>query len=294
MTNLTETSSSGAPSRRLQLNTRVSVIAVAVTGVALCVVIGLTLTSTATQKNVAPFLQTRASYPIGTIDSTQPSGESPPSATALPGYTLSYEHVFTGTSLPPGWDAFQGSPGGNPDAELATSHVVVSGGLLQLNTSRDPAFNNKWTSGGLCQCGHAQTYGAFFVRSRVTGAGPDEAELLWPVARVWPPEIDFNETGQGDSSTGATIHYGATNLLDQRSVDIDLTQWHTWGVIWSPNAITYTVDGQVWGRVTLKYEIPNQPMTLHLQQQTWCNKDRDCPTAPVSMLVNWVAEYRPQ
>jgi beta-glucanase (GH16 family) len=170
---------------------------------------------------------------------------------------------------------------------------VVSGGLLQLNTFKDPAYDNKWTTGGLCQCGHAQTYGAFFVRSRVTGAGPDEAMLLWPVAKVWPPEIDFNETGEGDTSTGATVHYGGTNLLDQRSVSIDQTQWHTWGVIWSPDSITYTVDGHVWGKISLKYEIPDQPMTLHLQQQTWCNKDRDCPVAPVSMLVNWVAEYRP-
>ena len=26
-----------------------------------------------------------------------------------------------------------------------------------------------------------------------------------------------------------------------------MTQWHTWGVIWTPTSITYTVDGSVWG-----------------------------------------------
>jgi hypothetical protein len=293
MKNLTDTFRSRSPIRRRELNTRVSVAAIAITGVALCVVVGLALTSTATPQTITPFLQSRITYPSGTVDSTQPSGEAPPSATALPGYTLSYEHEFTGTSLPAGWYAFSGVPGGDPDAELATTHVVVGGGILALNTWKDPRFKDKWVSGGLCQCGLAQTYGAYFVRSRVTGEGPDEAQLLWPVARVWPPEVDFNETGEGDTSTGATIHYGGTNLLDQRSVDIDMTQWHTWGVIWTPSSITYTVDGQVWGKITLRYEIPDQPMTLHLQQETWCSKNRDCPTGPVSMLVNWVAEYRP-
>ena len=208
----------------------------------------------------------------------------------MPGYQQSYVNDFAGTSLPSGWGAFSGKPGSDPGAQWATNHVQVSGGLLQLNTSQDSSYNNEWVSGGLCQCGHAQTYGAYFVRSKLTGPGPTQVELLWPTGS-WPPEIDFNETYGATDSSMATVHYDANNDQSQQTVNIDLTQWHTWGVIWTPTSITYTVDGSVWGSVTVPSEIPNQPMTLDIQQQTWCSSGWACPTATQSTHVDWVAEY---
>jgi beta-glucanase (GH16 family) len=118
-------------------------------------------------------------------------------------------------------------------------------------------------------------------------------QLLYPQSNVWPPELDFNETGGQTDSTSATVHFGPSNQITQSVLSINMMKWHTWGVIWSPKKITYTVDGQVWATVTdASAEIPNVPMHLALQQQTWCNQDRLCPSAPVSMLVNWVAEYK--
>ena len=213
-----------------------------------------------------------------------------PSANALAGYSQSYVTDFTGSSLPSQWDVFSGTPGGDPGAQWASSHVVVSGGVLQLNTAQDPAYNNEWVAGGLCQCGLSKTYGAYFVRSRVTGAGPTQVQLLWPTVG-WPPEIDFNETGGNTNATQATVHFGASNSQQHNSVSTDMTQWHTWGVIWSASSITYTLDGRVWGTVTDPSEIPNQPMTLDLDQQTWCASGFACPTAPQSELIDWVAEY---
>ena len=230
-------------------------------------------------------------YPTGTANGSEPSGVAPPGATALTGYSMSYVNDFSGTSVPAGWYSYDGQPGGDPGALFASSHVVVGGGLLQLNTFQDPAHANQWVTGGLCHCGLAQTYGAYFVRSRVTGAGPTAIELLWPAAKVWPPEIDFNESGGGASGSSATVHFGAANHQDQRGLKIDMTQWHTWGVVWSPTAIIYTVDGKVWGTVSVPSEIPNQAMTLDLQVQTFCASGWACPTAPQSMQVDWVAEY---
>ena len=110
-------------------------------------------------------------------------------------------------------------------------------------------------------------------------------------ANTWPPEVDFNETFGGTADTTATVHYGASNSQIQRTVKLDMTQWHTWGVIWTAATITYTVDGNVWGTVTTSSSIPNQAMWLTLQQQTWCASGWACPTAPQSMQVDWVAEY---
>jgi beta-glucanase (GH16 family) len=234
-----------------------------------------------------------AAYPTGTVDRSEPSGKAPPGADALARYSLSYVNDFTGTSLPAGWDAYNGTPGSDPGAQFASSHVVVSTGLLALNTRKDPAYGNQWVTGGLCQCGRSQTYGAYFVRSRLSGTGPTGVELLWPVANVWPPEIDFNETGGTTTSTSATVHFGAANHMDQRTLSIDMTKWHTWGVIWTPTSITYTVDGKVWGTLSVASEVPKQAMTLDLQQQTWCGSGWACPTTPQSMQVDWVAEYTP-
>jgi Glycosyl hydrolases family 16 len=236
-----------------------------------------------------------APYPTGTADSSEVSGVAPPKANALTGYERSYVNDFAGRKLPPGWDVYTGVPGGDPGAQWGRKHVVVSGGLLRLNTWKDPAYHDEWVSGGLCQCGHAQTYGAYFVRSRVTGSGPTGVELLWPAGPGWPPEIDFNETGGGTNRSTATLHFGSTNQIDQRTMSINMKQWHTWGVIWSPGSITYTVDGHVWGTVTVPSEIPDEPMTLDLQQQASCTPGPAyvCPRSPQSMEIDWVAEYAP-
>jgi len=231
-------------------------------------------------------------YPVGTPDGTEPSGMAPPSADAMNGYTQSYVTDFSGSSLPSGWGTFSGTPGSDPGSQWAPSHVTVGGGLLNLNTWRDPAYNNDWVTGGVCQCGTSSTYGAYFIRSRVTGPGPTQVELLWPTGK-WPPEVDFNESGGTTSQTSATLHFGSNNGQDQRRLNIDLTQWHTWGVIWTPTSVTYTVDGREWGSVHVASEISDVPMTLDLTQQTWCSSNYACPNAPQSMQIDWVAEYTP-
>ena len=231
-------------------------------------------------------------YPVGVVDHAEPSGMAPPAANALPHYTLTYASDFSGSTLPSTWQKFTGKPGGDPGAQWAANHVEVAGGMLRLNTFRDVAYANNWVSGGVCQCDFAQTYGAYFVRSRMTAEGPNDVELLWPLAKVWPPEIDFNETDKPTYTTG-TVHFGANNQIDQVQLMANTLQWHTWGVIWTPKSITYTVDGQVWGTVKIAAEIPNQPMTLDIDQQTWCGRGWGCPTGPDSMLIDWIAEYAP-
>ncbi len=233
----------------------------------------------------------RPLFPIGTLNVHDPSRVSPPGPHVLAGYHRVYATEFTGSALPPGWEDFTGVPGGDVGAHFSPSHVVVTHGMLELNTWRDPGYGNRWVSGGLCQCGLKYTYGAFFVRSRITGPGPNEVQLLWPYSNKWPPEIDFYETGDKDNSTSWTLHYGADNDFVQQTLRIDQTQWHTWGVIWTPTTITYTVDGRAWGAFTGSYAIPTVPMTLDLQQRPGCSLGPVCTSVPQSMLVDWVAEY---
>jgi outer membrane protein OmpA-like peptidoglycan-associated protein len=250
----------------------------------------------AVRKNVSAHTATTLVFPTGKADTAEPSGEAPPSALSFPGYVETYENDFTGTTIPPGWTVFEGTDAVDPDTgeQFAASHDVVSDGVLALNTWMDPAYNNEWVTGGICRCQDSKTYGAYFVRSKQTGPGPTGVDLLWPTTNTWPPEIDFNETLGVTNATTATVIWGDAGGERQQSqvtLDIDMTQWHTWGVIWTPTSILYTVDGKVWGQFDVPSEIPSVPMTLHLQTQTWCEYDYACPTSPQSTLIDWVVEY---
>ncbi|HEV3266867.1 MAG TPA: glycoside hydrolase family 16 protein [Acidimicrobiales bacterium] len=289
MTNAAEAAPvSPSPNRHSPWNARIAVITVVTASLAIVVTVLFAINSSGNDT-----FQPRAhnEYPIGVKSNLAPSGEGPPGPSALTGYNLTYVNNFEGTSIPPGWNVFTGIPAGSPGGQFASTHVVVSDGLLQLNTWKDPNFQNRWVTGGICQCGLKKSYGAYFVRSRITGAGPNEVELLWPASNIWPPEIDFNETGGTATATSSTLHYGPINLIEQRFINIDMKNWHTWGVIWSPKQITYIVDGQVWGTITAAEEITSKPMTLDFEQRQLCEIHQQCPTHPVSMLIDWVAEY---
>ena len=234
---------------------------------------------------------TNGQYPIGVANANEPSGFAPPASNAVTGYSISYVADFSGRALPKGWNVFFGVPGGDPGGQFGQKHVVVANGMLQLNAWRDHQYKNHWVTGGLCQCGLKKTYGAYFIRSRVTGTGPNEVELLWPFNNKWPPEIDFNESAGSVTSSSSTIHWSAVNHIEQRHLSINMKQWHTWGLVWTPAAVTYIVDGQVWGRITNPNEITKTPMTLDLEQIALCSLHRECPTRPVSMQVDWVSEY---
>lgn len=265
--------------------------------IAIIVIVVLAVTSTSLAPSTTVTLPIRHGsqpppYPVGTVDKSTLSGMSLPSPTAMPGYTMTFSTDFPGNNVPAGWDRYRGVPQGDRGAEFATDHVVVSDGLLRINTWRDPHYQNHWVTGGVCQCNTPHTYGAYFVRSRVTGGGATSVQLLWPASNTWPPEVDFNENAGQINSTTSTVHFGPTNMIDQRKVFINMTKWHTWGIIWTPRSIKYTVDGVVWGSIDVADEIPDVPMRLDLQQQTFCTEGNFCPSAPVSMLVSWVAEYQ--
>ena len=229
-------------------------------------------------------------YPVGVTDHLEPSNMAPPGLRSLAGYRRTYFNDFTGTRLPRGWDLFAGIPGGDPSGRFNFRHVVVAQGLLQLRVYRDPAYANHWVTGGLCQCGRPMTYGAYFVRSRVTSAGVNSVELLWPYNNTWPPEIDFNEDLSHLNLTTGSVHWAHHENFVM--LHINMTQWHTWGVIWTPTYVMYVVDGHPWHIFSVVRDVPHIPMVLDFEQRTTCPSFATCPTQPSAMLIDWVAEYR--
>ena len=221
----------------------------------------------------------------------------------IPGWRQVFTDDFNGRTLDSSkWRLYWGKPGGDPAGWYDPRHVSVSNGMLVISAYRDKRDGGRWATGGLSSSpGLAQTYGKYLVRFRLDpGIGVGHAALLMPADNSWPPEIDFSEdNGSGRTGTLATLHYGKHDTHEDAWLgSVNLTQWHTLGVQWSPGKLQYTIDGRIWKTMTGS-SVPALPMVLDLQTQTWpCSGTWGrCPNAitprVVRMYVDWVAAYAP-
>ncbi len=236
----------------------------------------------------------------GLTTTADPSGVPMPVGN-LPGWKQVFSDDFTETTLNPAvWKVYWGQPGGDPGGWFDPSHVYTSGGMLVISAYQDPADGGAWATGGVSTSpSFDQTYGKYEVRFRMdAGVGIAHTILLWPQSNAWPPEVDFSEDNGGDRQTDyATLHYGASNTMIQNQLAVNLTQWHTLGVEWTPGRLVYTVDGRDWATVS-NPNVPSIPMSLDIQTQAWaCGTSswEHCPNATtpahVNLDVDWAVAY---
>jgi len=112
--------------------------------------------------------------------------------------------------------------------------------------------DGQWSAGGTSS-GKVFTAsrGRWEVRAKFPQAkGVGYVFLLWPEDQGWPPEIDFAEGRVNGPRVEGTYHWDPDNKQEQRAFDnADMSGWHTYGVIVEDNLITFTLDGQEWGRI---------------------------------------------
>jgi Glycosyl hydrolases family 16 len=283
------------PEKSRQTHTNVTVVCCAVA--LLCTLVFPTARTDAasTARRLAHAARSSVTpYPIGVRDSKEPSYYAPPPWNALPGYARSFVDDFTKQPSPTEWYLFRGIPLGDPVGRFDVAHVSVNHGMLKIGTWQDPRFANQWVSGGVGLVGQPQTYGAYFVRSREIAPGPDTTELLWPQTNQPTPEIAFDESGGSPAVNSWFVNNTGGESRVSGATPINLVHWHTFGVIWSPTSITFTVDGRLWGKVSAPSVVPDVPMTLDIQSTSWCGiPNAPCPTADSLLLVDWVDVYTP-
>ena len=250
---------------------------------------------------------------VSATSASSPSGQALPGQ--IPGWTQTFADDFTSPSTLSNYQVY-GDFGASPDGSgscFSANHVAVTGGELVVRGYKDPAAvaangctgdTNQLVTGGVKLTANSQTYGKYEVRMRVdNGQGVSLVALLWPTTDTWPPEIDFTEDNGAAPRTldTATEHWGiATNFsqINDR-LAVDLTQWHTVGVEWTPGKIVYTMDGVPWATET-NANVSDVPMQLAFQTQAWqCgnNSWEQCANsstpAEVDMGVDWIAVYAP-
>ncbi|WP_166459524.1 glycoside hydrolase family 16 protein [Amycolatopsis pithecellobii] len=163
------------------------------------------------------------------------------------------------------WVAYNGFNQASGETWQA-AQCTVSDGLLRLRAD----------SSGICGVASRtqRTYGKTEVRARFpapAGQGLAPVFLYWPEHDAdWPQagEIDWLECyDTSRQSFGSWIHYAGPGGGDDSDYAgdfrVDMTQWHTYGVEWSPSQVRVSVDGQVWH--VYSRHLPTGPMHLVFQ-----------------------------
>jgi hypothetical protein len=138
-------------------------------------------------------------------------------------------------------------------------------------------------------------YGRFVVRMRADPVpGYKTAFLLWPESEAWPHdgEIDFPEGDLPGTVGGATHYQDGTSGADA-DVFADVgtyADWHTYEIVWTPQALAYLIDGVVVHITTTR--IPNTPMQWALQSEHCLGGCAAPPTATGHLQIDWRAIYR--
>ena len=250
---------------------------------------------------------TSAVQPIGSLNYSESVSGVPIPTVPPSGMHQVFADDFDGSALDNQWYSYGGAVSGSGGIDQwSSSQVTVSDGELVLSATKQSS--GSWLSGGVSS-GPAlnETYGAFFVRMKATAAeGVSDVALLWPSEGSGPGETDFVEDGGGAKTwSQASFHYvdnqGVWGWIHSK-VTADLTQWHTWGVVVTPNQMTYYLDGAIWAVQTSNY-IPIAPRTLDIQTQVWsCSSAavenggfETCPDASTpsstQLDVDWAVAY---
>ena len=198
---------------------------------------------------------TAASPPdAGTASPSQPSGGSGRgrSEAEINGWSIDYFEGFDSSLEDLGWEHYGwGDPpvGHGAMGVMSQKNSFTQNGELVVRTQYQ---DGQWSAGGTSS-GKVFTAsrGRWEVRAKFPQAkGVGYVFLLWPEDQGWPPEIDFAEGRVNGPRVEGTYHWDPDNKQEQRAFDnAGMSGWHTYGVIVEDNLITFTLDGQEWGRI---------------------------------------------
>ena len=263
----------------------------------------------------------------GITGTTGPTGASGPSATVLTASpTASYKKLVwsdefegpTGTAPnPASWTADNG--GGCGPGTLSTNTQSLQnasldgGGNLAITAAPTPAG---YTSAQLDSAGKfAFEYGRIEARIKMP-PGQGLCSAFWLLGGVnytncWPGcgEVDVMEAiGNVTDQANAFMHGPMTGSSNTQQFGRPVTAaqpltsgFHTYGLIWRPNSLTWTIDGLPYAKVTpaslahgAQWVFNGHPfhILLDLAVGGWPGNPSASTVFPAAMRVDWVRVYQ--
>jgi beta-glucanase (GH16 family) len=185
---------------------------------------------------------------------------------------------------------------------LGLNPFNIEDGVLHISIANTPAedldllYGRAYTSGLLTtQPSSAQTYGYYEIRAELPqGAGAWPAFWLLPKSGLNPPEIDILEAhGSTPNLNVATIHDAAlSGGVSGTAVFLpDLsTGFHTYGFLWSPQTLTWYVDGAQVAQIVTPADM-NQSMYMLLNLAVDTSAGISSTNLPSALTVDYVHAY---
>ncbi|MBN9391449.1 MAG: glycoside hydrolase family 16 protein [Chloroflexi bacterium] len=273
-------------------------------------------------KSQTPSLTTPNS-PGLTVAATTPFPSGLPDSAG--NWTLVFSDEFNSRSLDPKkwvtcywWDNKGCTNAGNNELEwYQPGNVSVDQGLLNLRAQKEVVHASdgktyNYTS-GMVTTGNigensvdpprfAFEYGYVEVRAKIP-YGKSFWPSIWllPVSQKWPPEIDIMElVGDYPMTVNMTAHFiqpdGTNGEKGGKWSGPDFSAgFHDFGLNWTPQEITWYVDGIVRQREKNKNHIPAEPMYLILNLAVGGNwpGNPDARTAfPSSFEIDYVRVWQ--
>lgn len=255
-----------------------------------------------------------------------PSTTAPPPPTGPAGdWALKFSDEFVGDALDDAkWSRCypHGTRGctnkGNKELEwYQPENVTVAEGTLRLTAQRqkirgEDGQNYDYTSGMVTTgsdpvryfepAKYQFQYGYVEARMKVpAGKGIWPAFWLLPSDQRWPPEIDIMEVlGDRPDRVHLNNHWTGGNgkpANNQAHWDgPDFSQgWHTFGVDWQPESISWYIDGVERNRFTKPAQIPQEPMFVLLNLAVggiWGGAPDAATQFPSTFEVDWVRAWQ--
>lgn len=140
-------------------------------------------------------------------------------------------------------------------------------------------------------------FGAIEMRARAD-LGPDGMAALWLIGWEERPEDSGEITvlevfGRDATAAGARLGHGIKAITDPRLVTdmaepllpFDVAQWHVYAAEWTPEGVTFLLDGAVLRHVA---QSPDYPMQLMLDVFDFAQAGAEGEGPPNSLSVDWV------
>jgi hypothetical protein len=251
-------------------------------------------------------VQGQGLIPVTLSLAADPSGQAMPVGN-LPGWTQVFADNFTEnvplgsfpaavsgkwTAYPYPWHDTSGNGTYDPAKVVSIGHGVMDlylhtkNGVHMVSAPEPVIPGAPGSEGGLL-------YGRCAMRFKADQVpGYKTAWLLWPDSENWADgEIDFPEGDLTGTISAFMHHKGNPHAQDAYSTSATYATWHTAVIEWTPQAVTFYLDGQVIGTSTNPAVIPSTPMHWVLQTETRTSGGPPPNSAAGHVQIDWVTAY---
>lgn len=187
---------------------------------------------------------------------------------------------------------------------LGINPFSAENGILTISAepasaSLKPQIDNQNYTSGMLTSAHtfSETYGYFEMRAQLpAGKGLWPAFWLLPTDQSWPPEIDVVEM-LGDQPTNLNVNVHTTAVGTSHGQEVTVpnmtTGFHSYGVLWGPQTLTFYFDGQEVHRTNTPSDM-HKPMYMLANLAVggdWPGSPDASTQFPAEMKIDYIRAY---